>query len=263
MPHCLPRILGRQLAAIVLGFWTISFAAPSPKLPERFSADFQEVMYMFNESAPNGIGTLLGNATGSWKYDFSNSRWMYEHGGGGMFSMFCAANDPARQRCKLYFVGHESMRVQYANGTCCSLCAAAEGCSMLRPDYLTHGNFAPSLQPSIVVRGEKCIGWGRAGAVTTGDSWFETEDGTPCQYYEGFKTPRGLLMHNVTFLRETYSTAPISDDVFTLPSECSKLCPRHGYPPKDEHLNLAISARSFEFSPAATAFAESVRVVQV
>lgn len=208
-------------------------AAPAPRMPERFSAKFDEVMYTYSAGAPGGIGRLFGNASGSWTYDAPSARWVYEHGDGGFFSEFCSANDPSKQRCWIHFHASESMKVLYGNGTCCSLCAAEEGCSFLRPDWLTFGNYTPAPQPATVVDGAKCIGWGRPGAVTSVDAWFETEDGTPCLYFERFNiSSMGVIHHNVTFRRATYSTAAVEDAVWRLPESCAATCPRHGYPPK-------------------------------
>lgn len=220
-----------ELFCFIAVGWASS--APSPRMPDRFKVQFDELIYVYNESSPGGIGHLQGNSTGSWTYDAETTHWIYEHGPDGFFSEFCAANDPMRQRCWLHFDGNDDMKVLYKNGTCCSLCAAKEGCSFLRPDWLTFGNFTPIPQPAIVVGGERCIGWGRPGAVTSVDAWFSTEDGTPCLYFERFQIPSmGTVFHNVTFRRDTYSTAALSEDTWKVPDTCSAVCPKHGYPPK-------------------------------
>eukprot|EP00415_Alexandrium_ostenfeldii_P000950 UN0950 len=190
-------------------------------------------MYGYSATAPGGIGHVFGNGTGSWTYDASSTRWAYEHGSGGTFSYFCFANDPSQQRCWVHFHADEPMKVLYGNGTCCSLCTASEGCSFLRPDWLTFGNYTPARQPAVIVDGAKCVGWGRPGAVTSVDAWFETEDGTPCMYFERTTLGgMGVVHHNVTFRRATYSTDTIDEKAWQLPDSCSEVCPRHGYPPK-------------------------------
>eukprot|EP00931_Biecheleriopsis_adriatica_P069773 TRINITY_DN43582_c0_g1_i1.p1 TRINITY_DN43582_c0_g1~~TRINITY_DN43582_c0_g1_i1.p1 ORF type:complete len:255 (+),score=24.20 TRINITY_DN43582_c0_g1_i1:28-765(+) len=223
-----------RLALTTFCMGSVQSAGPGPRLPDRFAAKFEELIYIYDAQAPDGVGKLLGNSTGSWSYDLPSSRWVYEHGPDGMFSMFCAANDPQRQRCWMHFSETADLRIRYANGSCCTLCSTADGCGMLRPDFLTHGGFIPVPQPAAVIDGATCIGWGRPGAVTSIDSWFVTEDGTPCEYFERIPSEHGVFMHNLTFKRDTYSTAPIDEEVFALPDSCSKLCPKHGYPPRSE-----------------------------
>lgn len=209
---------------------------PEARMPNRFSVKFDELIYTHNASAPNGIARLMGNASGSWTYDAATYNWIYEHGPDGSFSMFCGVNDQKRQRCWLHFHAGDDLKVLYQNGTCCSLCGASEGCSFLRPDWLTFGNYTPIPQPPVVIDGATCKGWGRPGAVTSVDAWFATDDGTPCMYFEHFLFGSGELYHNVTFRRDTYSTAAMSDEMWRLPPSCSTICPKHGYPPHFETL---------------------------
>merc|ERR1712113_872408 len=139
-------------------------------------------------------------------------------------------NDATQQRCWLHFHANDDLKILYNNGTCCSLCTPAEGCSFLRPDWLTFGNFTPIPQTRVLVDGAECSGWGRPGAVTSVDAWLTTDDGTPCLYFERFVFGEAIFYHNVTFYRDTYSTAPISNEVWKLPESCSTKCPRYGFP---------------------------------
>lgn len=218
--------MARLAACLVLLALPLDAAGPA-SLPQTFTVEFRELAYSHNASMPGGIGPISANSTGSWSYDWPSRRWLYEHGP-GYASQFCSMNNALEQRCRLHFTNTSDMIVEYQNGTCCSLCTAEVGCSIMRPDWLTHGGFTPVRQPDALLDGKVCTGYARPGADAEIDAWFTTNAGLPCVYFEEFHFPGAPLKwyHNITFDLSTYKTDPIPDAVFALPDRCRAACPK-------------------------------------
>ncbi|XP_078617460.1 uncharacterized protein LOC144885415 [Branchiostoma floridae x Branchiostoma japonicum] len=121
--------------------------------------------------------------------------------------------------CHLIFTPAD-MYVHYPQERqCCRACGAAEGCTVLKPDWLAGAKYTGKQ----TISGMVCHGWEKQGAVAA-DRWYQTEDGTPCQYWEKFRFPPHLL-HTITFNISTYKVGPVPRSVFDVPNYCNITCP--------------------------------------
>eukprot|EP00164_Ancoracysta_twista_P014395 GFYU01023429.1.p1 GENE.GFYU01023429.1~~GFYU01023429.1.p1 ORF type:complete len:238 (-),score=59.92 GFYU01023429.1:7-720(-) len=186
-----------------------------PVWPDAFSVQFHEELI-----------SQFGNSTntGAWYYDFANTRARFDHNE-GQTNNFCAkqgfSKDNPQAGCRLLFTP-ETMYMMYPDTQeCCMLCGAEEGCTVLKPDWLTGAEKIESK----VVNGKACYGWRKQGFVAV-DNWYATSDGLPCQYHEYFPQTSPPIQHYITFDDSTY-TETVDADLLALPQYCAKApkCP--------------------------------------
>mmetsp|Transcript_2588 Transcript_2588/g.6416 ORF Transcript_2588/g.6416 Transcript_2588/m.6416 type:complete len:263 (+) Transcript_2588:3-791(+) len=200
-------------------FLNIPRKASGPRWPLVFRADFSEVLYDADGAVEN---------PGRWYYDFAHKRARFDHLKGQQ-NNFCAgqglSDDVPDEPCHLIFSPDTAMYVHYpTRRTCCQLCKAGIGCSPLLPDWIADGR----LVGHETIGGHSCAQYFKRGAVAD-DYWFETAEGMPCRYYEVLQFGPKTIYHNITFAPSTYSTDPIDNAVFDVPSYCNKMCP-HPFP---------------------------------
>ncbi|XP_066286672.1 uncharacterized protein [Branchiostoma lanceolatum] len=189
-----------------------------PTWPSAFSIAFYEEIFVF-------IAPISGNE-GAWHYDYANGRARYDHLE-GQSDEFCLDSglklSDNHSDCHLIFA--TDMYVHYPREKqCCRACGPAEGCTVLKPAWLTGAKYIGKEN----ISGMVCHGWEKQGAVAS-DRWFQTEEGMPCQYSESFKLRPEL--HTVTFSNVTYKVGPIKDSIFHVPKYCNRTCPSPYKPP--------------------------------
>ncbi|XP_076468067.1 uncharacterized protein LOC143298922 [Babylonia areolata] len=189
-----------------------------PKWPNVFQVQFQEILNL-------GAITLSKN-NGTWYYDFDSLTARFDHSR-GQKNNFCqgqglSPKDP-KADCHLLFTKPGDLWVIYPGAqTCCRLCGTAQGCTILKPDWLN----GSKLTETINIGGRPCAGWAKRGAVAAADTWYVDQQGVPCRYHEVVD----FINHNLTFVPSSYSpTHPIPPSVFRVPSYCKDTCP-HPYP---------------------------------
>ncbi|XP_070197353.1 uncharacterized protein [Littorina saxatilis] len=188
-----------------------------PVWPNTFQVQFAEIINL------GPIGQVKNN--GTWYYNFSNLTARFDHLK-GQKNNFCqgqglSPKDPTAD-CHLLFTKPGDMWVIYPDAKhCCRLCGIAEGCTVLKPDWLS----GSKLIETIDIGGRKCAGWAKKGAVAPADTWYSDIQGVPCRYHEVVQT----FKHNLTFVPSSYSTGPVDPGVFHVPEYCQKKCP-HPYP---------------------------------
>jgi len=205
----------------------LSVRAAPPPLPTSFSISFNESFTGF-PAAPN---------TGSWQYDFPRRLWRADHDAPQVNNFCSCANNATNASCSLLFVPHGPPGSAYeargglfvdfpsAPSECCWLCGPDEGCTPLKPDWLSAAKYAPAGKDA---RGceEFCVPGDQAAAdclsYPPGGG-----DNVPCLYSETFSFgPGQTVVHNLTFLRETFRPGPPPADAFHVRSECGKPCAR-------------------------------------
>ncbi|KDO16995.1 hypothetical protein SPRG_17564 [Saprolegnia parasitica CBS 223.65] len=194
------------------------FTPPSapPAWPATFQANFTEVFSGF-PAAPS---------TGAWYYRYEANgphQWRADHNA-PQANNFCKCAKPGvTDTCQLFFEP-SALFVHFPSlGACCSLCSAADGCSPLKPDWLS-GNQPQRTPGSEMIDGRRCFQYCTPGAVFN-DCMSYDENGKPCQYSETSTfSPSFTVVHNLTF---TSWSKHISDaSVFDLPAQCKEPCPR-------------------------------------
>ncbi|KAL8590871.1 hypothetical protein ACOMHN_038882 [Nucella lapillus] len=190
-----------------------------PVWPNVFQVQFQEIVIL-------GPVTLSKN-NGAWFYDFYNVTARFDHNK-GQKNNFCqgqglSPKDPTAD-CRLLFTKSEDMWVIYPGAqTCCRLCKKGQGCTVLKPDWLSGGRLVETRD----IWGRRCAGWAKQGAVAAADTWYQDQQGVPCRYHEVIQH----VVHNLTFVPDTYSTRPTPPSVFQVPGYCQKDCPNPYFPP--------------------------------
>ncbi|XP_067681834.1 uncharacterized protein [Haliotis asinina] len=189
-----------------------------PYWPETFSVQFSELQEVRN--------AIYAENKGTWYYDYIRKQARFDHLE-GQKNNFCRgqglSDDNPQGPCHLIFSRDMSLYVHYPEaGTCCRLCGASEGCTVLRPDWLKG---ATSIGTK-VISGTVCYGWTTPGAVAN-DTWFATEDNVPCLYHEIV----GTVVHTLTFDQDTYTKDQPKDYIFKVPSYCYRECPNPYTPP--------------------------------
>ncbi|XP_019647486.1 PREDICTED: uncharacterized protein LOC109487834 [Branchiostoma belcheri] len=203
-----------ELATTLTQIGDLSRSEQPPTWPSTFSVNFHEENWVW-------IIPLARNA-GAWHYDFANKRMRYDHLQ-GQFDNFCHGRGldlkDSRGDCHLLFNATD-MFVHYpGEQKCCRACGVAEGCTVLKPNWLAGGTYLGTE----TINGTVCHGWETDGAAAT-DRWYQTEDGTPCRYAETIKFwPHST--HNITFHMSSYSRDPIPNSVFHVPAYCNVRCP--------------------------------------
>lgn len=189
-----------------------------PIWPNAFSVDFQEDLYL-------SILRLSRN-NGTWFYDYTNGRARYDHNR-GQRNNFCngqhLSDHDTKAPCSLLFTNHSNMYVFYPEAkTCCILCGEKQGCTILKPNWLSNATFTGQK----TFNGVKCNGWAKPGHVFT-DELYVSDKGVPCQYHE--KSYEGDIIHTLTFNQATYKVGQPDSATFEIPTYCKSTCP-HPYP---------------------------------
>jgi hypothetical protein len=207
----------------------VAAAAADPPRPIPLATEFSV------EFAETFAGFPAAPTTGAWFSDYPRGLWRAEHRS-PQANNFCAcADNTTTASCALVFVPDrnapsalpEGMYVDFFDSSpasCCRLCGAAEGCTPLRPDWL-------SASPSLAyagVDGVGCDRWCVPGDSANVDCMSFARGGgsrMPCQYFELFEMgPAGNITHNLTIVADTYAEGPQGDDLFALRPECNKPC---------------------------------------
>jgi hypothetical protein len=205
----------------MLARWlTVSFLlrsglpAPLPMAPQ-FSVNFSETY----------SGYPIPPSTGAWYYDFARLRWLAVHNG-PQGNNFCSCASNTTASCNLLFTteGRGGMYVDFPSSpsSCCRLCGEEDGCTVLRPDWLSANSTDAGLDDL------GCERWCRTGDEASADclSYPAAGGRVPCQYFEFYNFSSTIVVHNLTFIRESYRENIISDSVFALRDECAKDCPK-------------------------------------
>ena len=192
-------------------------ATEGPVWPTTFTVDFHETLDWF-------FGRTMDN-DGRWYYDFANNRARFDHFE-PQNDVFCtdqglSANKPD-DTCHLIFSPTGEMFLHYPNQKeCCRYCKKGDGCTPLKPNWIEDGSY----EGNEIIQGRDCLVYSKKGAEAQ-DYWMETEDGSPCRYYEVFTFLLTLnAYHNMTFDYRSYSLEPIADEIFDVPKYCEQDCP--------------------------------------
>ncbi|XP_035687758.1 uncharacterized protein LOC118423632 [Branchiostoma floridae] len=188
---------------------------PQPPIwPSAFSVAFHEKFDI----------PIIPSSDGAWYYDYSTRRTRFDHLQ-GQDNNFCQGRGLKLQNnhsdCHLIFTPAD-MYVHYPQERqCCRACGAAEGCTVLKPDWLAGAKYTGKQ----TISGMVCHGWEKQGAVAV-DRWYQTEDGTPCQYWEKLTIPPHLeVLHTITFNSSTSNVGPVPKSIFDVPNYCNTTCP--------------------------------------
>ncbi|CAH1277434.1 Hypp9628 [Branchiostoma lanceolatum] len=141
-----------------------------PTWPSAFSVGFHEDWNI----------SVIPSSDGAWYYDYNIRRARFDHLQ-GQSNYFCQGRGLTlkdnHSDCHLIFA--TDMYVHYAREKqCCRACGPAEGCTVLKPAWLTGAKYIGKQ----TISGMVCHGWEKQGAQAA-DRWYQTEDGTPCQYW--------------------------------------------------------------------------------
>jgi len=191
-----------------------------PVMPDQFTVNFDEIrQYTFVHQ-----GQVISLNNGSLYYDFTHGRARLDVNG-GQFDPFCqnqnlSDHDP-RGPCQLYFHTTGDLFVHYPERkTCCRLCGKPEGCGLRRPDWLHH---AYVIETEYIME-RYCQDWNNPDVTTVIQTMLLTHKGDPCRYSELLHGQ--TVAHNQTFITGSYQVAPQKPSLFTVPSYCSRTCPR-------------------------------------
>jgi hypothetical protein len=207
--------LGSLALALTCGVALSAAPRPLPLAPS-FSVRFAESFTGF-PAAPS---------SGAWFYDWPRHRWRAEHDA-PQSNNFCACASNASASCALIFTdaGRGGLYVDFpdAPGDCCHLCGDDEGCTVLRPDWLSASAAAVDAGP---VRG--CEQWCVLGDQATADclSYPPAGGRVPCAYDESFNFSGALVTHTLAFDASSYREGDQSDALFAIRPECAKDCPK-------------------------------------
>ena len=215
-------------AALVRVAASSSPAAPPP-LPDSFSI-------RFNESF-SGFPAPPGGSSGAWQYDFPNRQWRADHNAPQVNNFCSCADNTTTASCALLFVPHGPPGSPYEQrgglfidfpsspSQCCWLCGPDEGCTPITPTWLSAANYTPAV-PDAQGCAEFCIPGDQAAADCLSYPPGGGSD-VPCLYSETFAFgPGQTVVHNLTFLRESFRPGPPPADAFRVRQECAKPCPR-------------------------------------
>ncbi|XP_063443478.1 uncharacterized protein LOC134723863 [Mytilus trossulus] len=192
-----------------------SIPTTPPVWPSAFSVDFVEDIFF--------AVVKYSHNNGTWYYDFPNGRARYDHLR-GQKNNFCGGQKLSDQDpqapCSLLFTNHSNMYVIYPEAkTCCILCGEKEGCTVLKPSWLSNSSYTGDK----VFEGKKCHGWAEPGHIFT-DELYVTDENVLCQYHE--KSFVGDLIHTLTFNQASYKVQQPDASIFDIPSYCKDVCPR-------------------------------------
>ncbi|XP_066286692.1 uncharacterized protein [Branchiostoma lanceolatum] len=190
---------------------TFKVTPEPPSWPLAFSVGFHEDWNV----------SVIPSNDGAWYYDYNIMRARFDHLQ-GQSNLFCQGRGLTlkdnHSDCHLIFA--TDMYVHYPQEKqCCRACGPAEGCTVLKPAWLTGAKYIGKQN----ISGMVCNGWEKQGSVAS-DRWYQTEVGTPCQYWEMFRIPSHPL-HTMTFNISTYKVGPVQRSVFDVPDYCNITCP--------------------------------------
>lgn len=168
---------------------------------------------------------MLSSNEGFWHYNWPTKEMRYDHGEGQANNFCQCAGLQTASHCNLIF-SPQDMWVHFPDlKKCCRACTAEQGCSILKPDWISGGNYSYGGRFKLGMDVELCDTWSEPGAVAT-DIWSSTvEGGLPCQYREYFSEFRAL--HILNMYTSKYEDS-VEKGVFDVPSYCTEDCPRHG-----------------------------------
>ncbi len=225
-PTPLPKSM-RRLQSFVLSLLPLLAGAFSPPpLPNAFSIRFNETF--------SGFPAPLGGS-GAWFYDYPSRRWRAEHDAPQVNNFCSCADNTTTASCALLFVPHGPPQSPYAArgglfvdfpdapSECCWLCGPDEGCTPLTPTWLSGANFTPAGRDE-----QGCNIFCAPGDQATADCLsYSGGSSVPCLYTESFAFgPGETVVHNLTFIRDTFHLGPPPPDAFHLRQECAKPCER-------------------------------------
>jgi hypothetical protein len=189
----------------VLSLCLIYTQKDPPVWPESFTQKFVEEFFI------NGSRHVT---TGQHWYDAAHNRSKFIRGNGANNAL-CNSVQPGNLECEQLIVGGNRYIIfpQLKKGCLC--CTAAQGCGILRRDWLNGAKY----EGIEVLSGQGFDKWAKPDG--DGTTWyFATTD--------QLQVPRRLNEaneHILEYLMNTYTTGPIADNVFDLPSYVSGNCP--------------------------------------
>ena len=124
--------------------------------------------------------------------------------------MFCSTIMPGQTPCTSLVVESKRYFVFPEAKYCCMCCTAENGCGILSPNWLVTAN--GSYVGRKVVEGNLADGW-VAVAHASNYYWQTAYSEIPLEIYQA---PSDLQVFNVS----TFSTRPLSDQLFHLPPSC-------------------------------------------
>lgn len=212
---------------IFLGFISGTIASATDPKPRQWHQQWS--MPFHEEIVITGVPAPIVNE-GKWYYDFPNKRSRFDHLQGQQNNFCGCANNNTKSDCHLLFAADETLYVHFptlngGKGECCSICGGASGCTTLKPDWMSNGNYTYD-GSWVYTNNTKCYRWQEPGAVAT-DIWSSTLDAvdTPCQYKETFGP---TITHTLDFYLDQFKIGPSAFDpsVFDVPEICHKKCER-------------------------------------
>ena len=215
-----------MIAVITTSFALFALAASAPQpapWPGAFSVRFSEWITPFAPGPPPPA------SHGAWLYSYATKSWRAEHGTATeqQFNNFCACASNTTAACALIFTadGHMYADFPSAPDDCCRVCDAADGCSVLKPDWLSSASDRVYAGAS-VIDGRTCYEYCIPGADAIADCLLFEADQTPCRYSESFNFSGAVIVHNLTFTPGSFKVGPQPPSAFAVRPECSKACPR-------------------------------------
>lgn len=217
LPRNILSLLAYGLVSIVAEIAPI-IPMPNP-WPDAFSVPFVETM--------NVNGKLYAKNTGIWYYDYTDKVARYDHGK-GQWNNFCGCGSNTTEECRIIFAADDILYVHFPTLSpplCCSVCNTAQGCGLLKPDWISAGKNV-TYDGVWNIEGRECNTWHESGEVAT-DYWSSTvEDHLPCMYHETIDMPQDNMTidHNLTMDPTKYIPEKPDPALFVVPKICHQPC---------------------------------------
>lgn len=186
------------LAAVVL-------AVDPPVWPKTFSQRFVET-YVINNQSFFGVGEHF--------YDAAHNRSRFDRKD-GIHAALCNSIHNETTACTNLILGDKRYIYFPEKKTGCFCCDSAHGCGILRPNWLENATYLGTEN----ILGQDFYKWSKLDGSDP-DYYYATTDAN--------RIPRRLDEsgeHLLDYLMNTYSTNPIPDSVFELPSYVKGDCP--------------------------------------
>mmetsp|Transcript_74771 Transcript_74771/g.86811 ORF Transcript_74771/g.86811 Transcript_74771/m.86811 type:complete len:218 (+) Transcript_74771:19-672(+) len=184
---------------------SVSFADPKPLTwPAQWSSNFSEL------ATYPLIGGL--NTTGAFYYDWTNKRYRIDRAN-GKFDRYCGSAYWFRNTaCNQYVVEGKRYIHFPEKDYCCYCCASEHGCGVLRPDWVSWGNFSGYVNsteetPRLLQK------WSLPGLQD--NFYYATADDAAIPY-EIDQLPNDFIYYKPETFRNT-----VDPSVFELPKQCS------------------------------------------
>lgn len=165
----------------------------------------------FSESMQDGP-IISGSTTGTYYYDYANGRSRIDRKD-GKYDRYCGTEEiDVSTPCSQIVLEKEFWLLFEEKEKCCKCCTEAEGCGVVRPDWLKGAKY----DGEFTFEGYIADRWEKEG--NRKNFYYSTVIGS---------FPLAVDMENldkIVYNPKTYVTTPVDDSLFVLPSYCVERC---------------------------------------